>query len=127
MRKAFLLVSALLALSKPVMSETINSMSVADFILDKDEIKVGKMVTVFGSPACLSGELCYLYSGDGLLNYVSFDPKALPREDRKTLLGCNPLANPCYAAITGAKSNGLLNQINATKVSFTNSMRTNEH
>lgn len=86
------------------------AMSVEDYTLDKKSL-TGQTVSVTGSPACLSGELCYLYStDDGRINAmvsVVFDPSALPREDRKKLLSCNPFSNPCDATITITGSTAL--------------------
>jgi hypothetical protein len=75
-----------------------SAMSVEDFIVDRATLK--GVVKVQGSPACIAGQLCYLY-GDPMTSFVMFDPKDLPRDDRRHLLGCNPFSSPCKMILTG--------------------------
>lgn len=75
-------------------------LQVDDYLLDQSQY-VGKMVTLVGSAMCLSVQMCIL-SKDGEINAsIYFDPSALPRAQRKALLGCNIYANKCIVALTG--------------------------
>jgi hypothetical protein len=98
---------ALVAATLAVWAVSAMAMSVEDFTLDKKTL-IGQTIAITGSPACVAAELCYLYAPDQLAVSVAFDPSKLPREDRKTLLGCNPFTNICDATITGMISNGFV-------------------
>jgi hypothetical protein len=74
-------------------------MSIEDYLLDKERLG-GLMVAITGSASCMGPEMCEL-TGSTVTTSMMFDSSALPRDDRKRLLGCNMFVNPCPVVLHG--------------------------
>lgn len=94
-----------IGLCQPALGQTPNAsgnpMNVLEFLVDADSLD-GRVVAVHGVAACMGADICYLYAS--MLNpmqSVTFNPKALPRDDRKRLLECGAAFEFCSVTIVG--------------------------
>jgi hypothetical protein len=85
-----------------------DNLSVEDLVLDKAK-NVG-MLYVEGHPGCLSADFCYLY-GDTINANIQIDATKLPHDDRKRLLGCDPIVKKCDVVVLGMKWRAIPNLI----------------
>jgi hypothetical protein len=77
-----------------------STVSVDDFLIDKEDYSEGQPVSVHGHPLCINGDNCSLYTDGSGMNSLPFTYR-LPRDDRKTLLACGIALNACQATIHG--------------------------
>lgn len=97
-------------------ADTLKAMSVEDFLLDVSTLKGS--VAVKGSTSCLQGTLCYLH-GSNFMTMLNFDASNLPREDRRRLMSCQPLVEPCNVVVYGiARPKDSLSKFSAYTIEF---------
>jgi len=85
--------------------EHIKSMSIKDYILDKNSL-VGENVGLWGVIYCLSQDICVIAEIAGSEISTQFNFSLLSREDRSHLIGCGTDSfNGCAGSLSGEVKN----------------------
>ena len=94
-----------LSLAQAAEARASEVMSVLDFMLDMKQLS-GREVRVQGAAICYSADDCYLDTSPGVGQLVSFDPSALPREERRKLLQCARVGDCAHVTVRGRALGG---------------------